>query len=78
MASTKKTQKKDESKKSRKLNINHFKALGWTVFAVHQGFMSWLILTNFNNYFAVASAVASFGMAVVAIAMVGACFTRAK
>lgn len=78
MASTK--NKKDEVKKSRKVSINrnHFKALGWAVFAVHQGFMSWLVLTNFNNYFAVAGAVASFGMTIVAVAMVGACFTKAS
>lgn len=78
MASTKNNKKTDAPKKARKVNGNHFKALAWAVFAVHQGFMSWLVLTNFNNYFAVAGAVASFGMAIVAVAMVGACFTKAS
>lgn len=80
MASTKTNKKADEQKKARKVSINrnHFKALAWAVFAVHQGFMSWLVLTNFNNYFAVAGAVASFGMTIVAVAMVGACFTKAS
>lgn len=80
MASTKTNKKADEQKKARKISINrnHFKALAWAVFAVHQGFMSWLVLTNFNNYFAVAGAVASFGLAIVAVAMVGACFTKAS
>lgn len=79
MASTK-SNKKDEQKKARKISINrnHFKALAWAVFAVHQGFMSWLVLSNFSNYFAVAGAVASFGMFIIAIAMVGACFTKAS
>lgn len=77
MASTKQN-KKDAPKKARKINGNHFKALGWAVFAAHQGFMSWLVLSNFSNYFAVAGAVASFGMFIVAIAMVGACFAKAS
>lgn len=79
MATTK-SNKKDEQKKARKISINrnHFYALAWAVFAVHQGFMSWLVLTNFNNYFAVVGAVASFGLAIVAIAMVGAQFVKAN
>lgn len=75
-----KSNKKDEQKKARKISINrnHFKALAWAVFAVHQGFVSWLILSNFSHYFAVAGAVASFGMFIIAIAMVGASFVKAS
>lgn len=74
---TKKTKKAGKFAFLKSINRNHFKALAWAVFAVHQGFMSWLILTNFSNYFAVAGAVASFGLAIVALAMVGASFSKA-
>lgn len=78
MATTKKSKKQGKFSALKKINRNHFKAVAWAIFAVHQGFMSWLVLTNFNNYFAVAGAVASFGMGIVAIAMVGACFIKAS
>ncbi len=78
MANNKKTKKQGKFTSLKKINRNHFKALTWAVFAVHQGFMSWLVLTNFNNYFAVAGAVASFGLTIVAVSMVGACFVKAS
>lgn len=75
---TKKTKKQGRFSALKKINRNHFKALAWAIFAVHQGFMSWLVLTNFSNYFAVAGAVASFGLTIVALAMVGASFVKAS
>lgn len=62
------TPKTTKSKNGKGLGI----ALLWAVFAVHQGFLSWLVLTNFNNYIAVAAALMSFGLAILAVAMVGA------
>lgn len=78
MATTKKTKKAGKFAFLKRINRNHFKAVAWAVFAVHQGFMSWLVATNFNNYFAIAGAVASFGLAIVALSMVGACFVKAS
>lgn len=75
---SKKTKKQGRFAFIKKINRCHFKAIAWAIFAVHQGFMSWLVLTNFNNYFAVVGAVMSFGLAIIALAMVGACFVKAS
>lgn len=68
--------RKDDKMASNKTQKNSkgsvLKAVVWSAFAAHQGFVGWLVITNFDNYFAVVSAVASFTFAVVSIAMVGA------
>lgn len=74
---SKKTKKTGRFSALKKINRCHFKGLAWAIFAVHQGFMSWLVLTNFSHYFAVAGAVLSFGLGIIALAMVGACFVQA-
>lgn len=48
------------------------KAIAWTVFGVHQAFVCWLVITNFNNYIAVVASLVSLGLAVMAIGTVGA------
>lgn len=62
MANKENTESKSKAKKQRKLNPQ-IVAAAWLVFAVHQGFIGWVLLTNFSNYFVVAAAVLSLAMA---------------
>jgi hypothetical protein len=62
----KKEQKTQEVKKERKLNPR-IVATAWLIFAVHQAFVGYVLLTNFANYFVVASAVLSLALAGIVI-----------
>lgn len=62
MAKKEQTQLKTE----RKLNPR-IKATAYLVFAVHQAFIGYVLLTNFANYFVVASAVLSLALAGIVV-----------
>lgn len=62
MASTKKQSKK----------ISIVKALAWALFAIHQEFLGWLVITNFENFYAVLASLVSFGLTVISVGVVGA------
>lgn len=61
-----KEQKAPKEKKERKLNPR-IVATAWLIFAVHQAFVGYVLLTNFANYFVVASAVLSLALAGIVV-----------
>lgn len=75
-----KLNRKDDKMANDKQKTNKFKgttkAMIWALFALHQGFVAWLVITNFDNYVAVAAAITGFGLAVVSVGMVGAILSK--
>jgi len=55
----------DKTKKSNKSNA--LKSVAWLVFAAQQAFIGYVLLTNFNNYVVVATALLSLGIAGVIV-----------
>ena len=55
-----------EVKKERKLNPKLI-ATAWLIFAVHQAFIGYVLLSNFANYFVVAAAVLSLALAGIVV-----------
>lgn len=61
-----KKEQTQEVKTERKLNPR-IKATAYLIFAVHQAFVGYVLLTNFANYFVVASAVLSLALAGIVV-----------
>lgn len=55
-----------EVKKERKLNPKLI-ATAWLIFAVHQAFIGYVLLSNFANYFVVVAAVLSLALAGIVV-----------
>lgn len=64
----------DKTKKSKGKKLNMLKSIVWLAFAVQQAFIGYLVLSNFDNYFAIVTALISLG---IAGAIVLAHFVRA-
>lgn len=60
----------DKTNKTKKGNATRtLKSIVWLAFAVQQAFIGYVLLTNFDNYFVIVSALVSLGIAGVIVAV---------
>jgi len=60
------TDNKQPNKKDSK-GVSTVKSVAWLLLAVQQGFVGYVLLANFSNYFVVAAALLSLGIAGVVV-----------
>lgn len=67
MASNDETKNKVVGKKKKHAALEVLESIMWFAFAGHQGFMGWVLLTNFDDYFVLGSGLLAVLLALVVV-----------